>query len=128
MLKWFRRFVSKNNELSHPYYYVFVRQNLSIAQQLVQSNHASFALSQQFWNFSCIPSVILIGVKDKNELESTISLLMNNQIGYVTFFELDNDEGLTAVATAPIWHKDKKKVLSSYNLWKAVETNRNNHD
>ena len=114
LAKWKRNFT----KLEQPYYYVFVRQDLSLADQLVQSNHASFAVSQMFCGYPKIPSLVLIGVPDKTGLESTINLLTKSDIKYAAFYEPDDEEGLTAIATEPITDRAKRSVLRSYSLWK----------
>jgi hypothetical protein len=95
---------------------VFVRQDLTVAQQIVQSNHATFGMSQQYPSEGT-PSIVLIGVPDKAALLRVIAKLEANGIPHHAFHEPDSDMGLSAVATAPITG-EQRAVLSNYRLWR----------
>lgn len=104
-------------ELDHPYFYVFVRRDISLAQQIVQTNHATYEMAVRFANPNLQTSIVLIGVADKTELEQVMERLDRYKIAYQKFEEPDFDMGLSAVATLPILTKRQRKALSIYKLW-----------
>jgi hypothetical protein len=98
---------------------VFVRQDIPLAQQLVQSNHATFEVARRLpaSNLDETPSCIVIGVPDKTALFRVIEKLSKNDIAHHTFYEPDFNMGLSAVATAPL-EQEQRRVLSNYKLWR----------
>lgn len=97
---------------------MFVRQDISLAQQIVQSNHATFEVARRLpKDFHEIPYLVLIGVPDKNALFRVVQKLQTNDIGHQVFYEPDDNMGLSAVATVPL-SQEQRKVLSNYRLWK----------
>ena len=107
-------------EASHSYIYVFVRQDISLAQQLVQSSHAVYSIAQQQTNLdkNTIPSIVMIGVPNSKALNRVITKLQLNNIEHATFFEPDFNMGLSAVATAPLYTNEERAVLKNYCTWK----------
>ena len=65
--------------MDHPYTYIFVRTDISLAQQLVQASHAAILATNELKNPS-LSSVVLIGVKDKNELYKVADRLKGHSI------------------------------------------------
>ena len=94
-----------------------MRTDLDLAQQIVQSNHATYEMASHLSNHTETPSVVLIGVSDKSALEAVIERLQRYGIDYEAFYEPDNDLGLTAVSTYPIQNKKQRKALGTYRLW-----------
>jgi hypothetical protein len=103
-----------------------VRQDISLAQQIVQSNHATFEVARRLSasNLDEIPSVVVIGVPDKTALFQVIERLRANSIGHEVFYEPDFNMGLSAVATVPL-EQAQRRVLSNYRIWKEENTNVN---
>ena len=101
------------------YVYVFVRKDLPLSQQIVQSNHASLEAGIKFGsdNIEEPSSLILISVKNKAQLEKALEDLKTKEIKTVSFYEPDWDYGFTAFATEPLTI-DKKQLLKMYQLWK----------
>ena len=102
----------------NPYFYIFIRQDLSLADQLCQTNHATFemayTLSQSVDPLA--PSIVLIGVPNQKALERVMLKLQQNHIEFSPFYEDDNDMGLTAVATVPL-AEEQRAALRNYRLW-----------
>lgn len=99
-----------------------MRQDISLAQQLVQSNHATFEVARRLpFDPNSFPSVVVIGVPDKNALLRVISKLTTNNLQFQTFEEPDFDMGLSAVATVPL-DETQRRVLGNYRLWKLENT------
>ena len=97
------------------YIYVFVRQDISLPQQLVQSNHASILLSQTH-KIEGTPNLILIGVRDICELENVRYRLLGSGYDFVMWSEPDYDMGETAIATVPL-DQSQRMIFSQYRLW-----------
>ncbi len=95
---------------------MFVRQDLTLPQQIVQSNHASLSIAQKF-KIDGIPNLILIGVKDKSALESIIHTLEWFGHGYHAWMEPDGGLGLTSIATVPL-DLNQRKIFSNFGLWR----------
>lgn len=103
------------------YCYIFVRQDLSTEQQIVQAAHAASVMS-------CTPSLreidfsktnfIVIGVRNQDALWAVESILDKFEIKYDLFYEPDIDED-TAIATYPLDPDSfERDVLSAFNLLK----------
>lgn len=98
---------------------MFVRQDITLAQQIVQSNHATFeAARRSKLDHNEIPYCIVIGVPDKAALRRVIEKLKGLGIGHHEYHEPDYDLGLTAVATDPLG-PDHRRMLSNYRLWRS---------
>ena len=96
-----------------------MRTDLPFAQQLVQSNHATFEMASRLSSepsTSEVPYCIVIGVPDKNSLFRVVERLRAHGIGHRVFYEPDDNMGLSAVATVPL-EQDQRRVLSNYRLW-----------
>lgn len=99
--------------------YVFIRVDLPLQQQLVQSNHAALEAGIAFGNKeqSEPSSLILIAVKNTYQLEKAMKDLETKGVRFIAFEEPDWEYGLTAFATEPLT-QDKRKLLKRYQLWK----------
>ncbi len=98
----------------HKKSYVFVRTDIPIADQIVQSCHSSMKAGEYFGNSDC--ALVLLQIKNVNDLHEVKKLCIHSDIDYVEFIEPDDNMGLTSIATKPI-NKNKGKVFSSYKLW-----------
>ena len=97
-----------------------MRQDIPLAQQVVQSNHATFEIARRLphpLDLDITPSCIVIGVPDKQALSRVIEKLRTNDIHHHVFHEPDFDMGLSAVATAPL-EQSQRRMLSNYRLWR----------
>lgn len=95
---------------------MFIRQDLPLAQQLVQSNHATFKLASGLQPEGGIPNIVVIGVPDVRALSRVLAKLKQHQIVHAPFYEPDFDYGFTAIATAPL-NEVSRQVLSNYRLY-----------
>jgi hypothetical protein len=109
----------------YPYCYLFVRTDISLAQQIVQTNHATFmmayALPQGVEEVN--PSLVLVGVPNKKSLERVLRKLKMNRIDASAFFESDEDMGLSAIATVPL-NEEQRALLQDYSLWRYNDVSR----
>jgi len=103
------------------YLYVFVRQDIPVPQQIVQSNHAVFSLVTLLQLQFSVPNIIVIGVPDVKALERVQLKLKSNSIKHYAWTEPDFDFGFTSIATVPL-SVEEKSVLSGYRLLKFADT------
>jgi hypothetical protein len=96
--------------------YVFVRQDLGLAHQLVQSNHATFHLARLTNPDPEIPNLIVIGVPNEATLGRVRAKLEIAQLPHYVWTEPDEDMGVTAIATGPL-DEQERVVLKNYRLW-----------
>lgn len=101
---------------------MFVRQDLPIAAQIVQTNHATFEMAYTLPQSAdeVTPSIVLIGVPDTKALLKVIQKLKLNHIEFSEFHEDDDDMGLTAVATVPL-SEEQRFALRGYKLWNEAQ-------
>ena len=98
--------------------YIFVRTDLPQEQVLVQACHAAQKAGLVFPHSAQEPdSLVIIQVKNKEELEKAYEDISNKGIGLIRFEEPDWDYGLTAFASEPI-HKEDRSKFRGYKLLK----------
>lgn len=103
--------------------YVFIRQDLPLEIQLVQSNHATFQLAALSGPYEDgIPNLIVIGVPNVRTLLRTANKLRAAQIPHYEYREPDipadnRDANFTAITTAPL-DDEQRKVLENYRLYR----------
>lgn len=101
------------------YTYVFVRMNMLPVQVAVQACHASLEMAKQIhWSSEKQhPHLLLVGVKDEQELLEVVKILNRNDIEYYKFYEPDMNNSLTALATVPIEaDSPKREKLKKFRL------------
>lgn len=81
--------------------FVLVRQDLTLAQQLVQACHAAMGAGFEFTSGEH-PHLVLLGVPDKLSLDSWNAVLDRLEVPRHLFFEPDDGVGNSALATAPL--------------------------
>ena len=86
--------------MNTPYMYLFVREDLSHPQQIVQASHSAYEMGKLAAADMC-PSVVLIGVPNIDGLLQVEELLIRHDVSYHQFYEPDIAE-FTAISTAPI--------------------------
>jgi hypothetical protein len=101
-----------------PYTYLFIRTDLSPAQQIVQASHAALEAGNRFGPHS---HLVLIGTEGEDELLKAAAQLGEHGIDLQTFYEPDNNAGYTAFCTQPL-QGDKRKPLRKYQLYRAMAT------
>lgn len=100
-----------------PYTYVFVRKDISLAQQIVQSGHAALQAGFRFQEPQAISSLIILQVKDQAELAAAFEDLSERGIQVEPFYEPDFDMGFSAFATEPLYTNRHRGYLAHYPLW-----------
>lgn len=100
------------------YCFLFVRQDLPLAAQIIQPSHATFEMARALPKSVDLitPSIVLIGVPNQKALKKVLCKLKLNRIDASAFYESDDDLGLTAVATVPLT-EEQHAILENYKLW-----------
>lgn len=92
----------------HPYVYVVIRNDLSNAQKAVQAGHALIESTRNFNMNGAHPSVILTVVKSEHKLKEVMDELSKKKIKFSAFREPDIGNQLTAIASEPLYGKDRE--------------------
>lgn len=104
--------------MDHPYTYIFIRKDLSLAQQLVQASHAALEAGFEFDKPQQTSSIIMIGAENKDDLYKIGERLAKHNIRHKMFFEPDFDMGHSAIATEPIHDTKTRRLMRKYSLYK----------
>ena len=104
--------------MDHPYTYIFIREDIPLAQQLVQASHAALEAGFTFDKPHKTSSIIMIGAKDKDDLYKIGERLDKHGIRHHMFFEPDFDMGHSAIATEPIHDLKTRRLMRKYSLYK----------
>lgn len=99
----------------NPYTYIFVRQDLSKPQQIVQAAHAALVAGEKFHQ-PAPTNIVLIGVENQYDLLEVSQLLEYHRIEHTMFNEPDYDTGFTAIATKPLTDNRERKPLNKFKL------------
>lgn len=102
--------------MSDYYTYIFIRQDLSIEQQIIQASHATLKLGKEM-RTDTMPNFVLIGVRNLEGLLNLEAILERFYYKYVTFHEPDMDSEMTAIATHPV-HDIERGVLLAFTTLK----------
>jgi len=100
--------------------YIFVREDLPHAYQIVQAAHATHQAGIRFGKTDLPTHFVLIGVKDEEALRAIAMFLEYHQIDFEMFEEIDNDTGYTAIATKPLVGEERKP-MKRFQLMKGVQ-------
>lgn len=102
---------------------MFIRTDIPIAQQIVQSNHASLEAglkAGQSNQYSQTSSIILIAIKNEYQLKKAYEQITAQGIPCEIFFEPDSHlgypPGYTSFATLPVT-EDQRPAFRKYRLW-----------
>ena len=99
-----------------PYMYIFIREDLPHAYQIVQAAHATHEAGIRFGKTDLPTHFVLVGVRDETALKETAVYLERHKIEFEMFFEPDYDTGYTAIATKPLYG-DERKPLKRFNIY-----------
>ena len=93
------------------YIYLFIRRDLSPAQQIIQTAHAIYRIGRGYGQEEYDPYAVLIGVENEKELLDAGRYLLSNGIDHETFYEPDI-KAYTAIATKPLYGDERKPLLN----------------
>jgi len=95
--------------------YIFIREDLSGPQRIVQAAHAAHEAGQEFGKHDGSTHIVLIGMPTQDKLLKTAEHLEMHEIDFKMFYEPDYDTGYTAIATQPLFG-DQRKPLKRFSL------------
>ena len=96
---------------------MFIRTDLSLAQQIVQSCHATLEAGLKDNNrYAQTSSIILIQVKNQQELLEAFERVQSLGIECVSFYEPYEDTGYTSFSTLPVG-EEMRHHFKKYPLW-----------
>lgn len=109
------------------YVYIFVRQDMSIEQQIVQTGHVTHQMGFYMSDYKgsdkqevadpANTNFVLVGVRNEEALEAVEDILAAFDFEHTSFIETYPKPHKTAVATYPI-KEPYKGVLKAFNLLK----------
>lgn len=106
-----------NTEINNqPYTYVFVREDLSLAQQIVQASHATLEAGFLFQKPEDISSIVLFPISNEKALFDIQKHLRSNGIEHVAFYEPDIEQ-YTAIATKPLFG-EAREVMAEFRTYR----------
>jgi hypothetical protein len=101
--------------------YCFVRKDLPHPQQVVQASHACIEATKAFLNDNLEhPHLVVLGVKDENQLKKSAHKLDLAGIQYRLFIEPDRNGEATALTTEVITSDEQRHLFRNYQLLKGV--------
>jgi hypothetical protein len=102
------------------YIYSIIRKDIPLADQIVQTAHSAFHAGNESNPLNGkVPSLILLEVKNKEELMKLRDKIWANNIQFYDFFEPDDGMGYTSITTAPVTD-EQRKLFSNMRLWRAA--------
>lgn len=96
-----------------PYTYLFIRTDLTLPQQIVQSSHAALEAGHAFGEHS---HLICFGVDSEQALQKAAMYLEDNGIEHRMFYEPDVS-GYTSICTKPLCG-DQRRPMRRFKLLK----------
>jgi hypothetical protein len=99
-------------------YYVLVRLDIPLHQQIVQVAHAAITAGARF-GCPAYHHLVLCGVHEEIDLHRASEVLEGAMIEHVTFYEPDDGIGYTALCTAPVTNPAQRRLFRQYPLWQA---------
>lgn len=104
-----------------PYVYVIVRADLTLPQQIVQACHAVLQAAYRYPlpqdTSPIVPFIVVLQTPDKATLVNARERLLGKNIDMTLFYEPDDNLGATALASEPIYSKQKRKAFFIYTPW-----------
>jgi len=92
----------------NPYMYLFIRSDLSIPQQIVQTAHAVDEIGMRYKSKGT-NYMVLCDAANADHLNTIAECLDKNEIDYEMFFEPDIGE-YTAIATRPLIGAERRPL------------------
>ena len=98
---------------------MLVRADLPVADQIVQAGHACLEAGRRFQpEENC--HLVVLRVPDEIELRLAVQQAEAVGIHFASFFEPDDDLGLTAACTAPL-ASQQRRFFRRYALWNITD-------
>lgn len=100
--------------MSNRYMYLFIREDLSIPQQIIQTAHATDELSKRIEPTESTNFMVLFAAKCEEELIKIAEWLKSHSIDFELFFEPDI-QAYTSIATEPLVGS-KRELFKGFKL------------
>lgn len=105
------------------YIYSIIRKDIPLADQIVQTAHSAFhagegTQARRPLLDHDIPALVLLEVKNQEELIALSVKLDAHDIIHSMFFEPDDNYEYTSITTEPV-SGDQRKLFSNFRLWRA---------
>lgn len=99
--------------------YIFVRKDISLAQQMVQLGHAAAEAGKHFYDDAehGIASLVALAVEDKAGLHRAERILNARGLRTVLFHEPDFGMGDSALGAEPVT-QEQRKLFRQWSLWR----------
>lgn len=107
-----------NNQNLIPYTYCFIRKDLPIEQQIIQTAHATQEITKKTPHPVNTCHLILLEASNKIHLQNIRMKLAEREIEHEMFYEPDNDMGYTAIATEPIYGSERN-FFKKFRMYQA---------
>jgi len=89
--------------------YIFVRSDLSTPHQVVQSCHAAIEAARYLFPADLPhPHLVVCGIPNQRQLVQCLERLQKLGVSHRPFYEPDQDDELTAIATEPIFNQRRR--------------------
>lgn len=95
--------------------YVFVRNDLSYSQKVVQTAHAVLESTRAYIEDDNRYKIVVFGAKSEAKLKAIMEEAASHEIRTVAFTEPDMQYQTTAIATEPLCD-EKRTVFARYKL------------
>lgn len=99
------------------YIYILVREDLTLAQQGVQSAHAGMLAVSKYGGLREDTRLIILKVKDQSHLLEYDKLTESIGLKTAKFWEPDHKTGWSALSTSPM-SREKGKIFRKLPLWR----------
>ncbi len=96
--------------------YIFIREDLTTPQKIVQASHAALEAGFVYDKPPSSTHLVLLGAKNQEDLLSISNHLKKCNIDFQMFYEPDYDTGFTAIATRPLFGEERIP-LKRYRLF-----------
>lgn len=107
--------------MSMSYIYAFIREDIPLAQKIVQIGHACYEAGKEFSDNVGISNLILLSAKDEENIKDIAYILEANNIEFHAFFEPDNNMGYSAICTRPMTDVKERKLFRKWRLYKHTD-------
>lgn len=95
------------------YTYCFIRKDIPIHAQIIQTAHACLQSDKP----KTVNSIVLFEVKNEEHLIQANEYLKDRGIKTYMFFEPDYDMGYTAIACEPLSDEKDRNIFKRFKMW-----------
>lgn len=105
------------------YIYTFIREDISIAQKIVQLGHACHEAGKLLTHadHKSTSSLVLLSAKDGDELLAIAEKISAAGIDFSIFYEPDNNMGHSAICTRPVVCSKERSFFKKWKLFKHAD-------